>query len=92
MQLGLLPTVSIHCHFDSFRVAITLADPSATERTAPNAQSLGHHISESLCCLVLHFRREANSYLDIWRRYGKQKSQPPTIQCMLVTLQHNRIK
>lgn len=47
MQSGLLPTVSIHCHFDNFQVAGALADPSATERTAPNAQSSGHHILES---------------------------------------------
>ena len=92
MQLGLLPTVNILCHFDNIRVAVALADPSATERTAPNAQSLGHHISESPCSHVLHFRRGAKSYTDIWRHYGKQKSQPPMIKCMQVTLQRNRTK
>lgn len=40
--------MSIHCHFDNFRVAGALANPSATERTAPNAQSSGHHILVSL--------------------------------------------
>lgn len=92
MQLGLLPTVSIHCHFGNFKAAVAVADPSATERTATNAQSSGHRISESPCSLVLHCRREAKSYIDIWRHYRKQKSQPPTIKCMQVTLQHNRIK
>lgn len=92
MQLGLLPTVSIHCHFDNFRVAVALADPSAIGRTAPNAQSSGHHISESPCSLVLRFRRGAKSYIDVWRHYAKQKSQPPMIKCMEVTLQHNRLK
>lgn len=48
MQSGLLPTMSIHCHFDNFRVAGALADPSATERSAPKVQSSGHHVLVSL--------------------------------------------
>lgn len=56
MQPGLLSTMSIHCHFDNFIVAGALADPSATERTALNAQSSGHHILESLYKLVSTFQ------------------------------------